>query len=291
MNLARRWSLGLGLVCLGLWSASCAAASPPVLDSEPPRLRALLEQGWAAESGSGGIHDLLMAASSYCQAARQGSAEAHYRLALLHAQGPDELRDPALAKSFFENARELGHVKAADNLASLITHPLRVPPCLSDDSAYSAAAYPQLARREANSRFSLASYLKSMPPQQRNVAALVSQLAPQYGVDQKLALAIAAVESNFNQQARSPRNAQGVMQLIPATADRFGVSNPFDAEQNIRGGLSYLRWLIARFAGDLQRVVAAYNAGEGAIDRYDGIPPYAETRAYVVRVLQFAGKL
>ena len=82
----------------------------------------------------------------------------------------------------------------------------------------------------------------------------------------------------------------GVMQLIPDTATRFNVNNAFNAEQNIRGGLAYLKWLMAFFGGDLTRVVAAYNAGEGAVQRYDGIPPYAETQAYVRRVMQFVAR-
>ncbi len=84
--------------------------------------------------------------------------------------------------------------------------------------------------------------------------------------------------------------AMGVMQLIPATAERFNVRQPFDAEQNIRGGLAYLRWLHQYFGGDIVRIVAAYNAGEGAVTRHNGVPPYRETQTYVVRVLSFAGR-
>jgi soluble lytic murein transglycosylase-like protein len=79
------------------------------------------------------------------------------------------------------------------------------------------------------------------------------------------------------------------MQLIPETALRFKVKNPFNAEQNIRGGLAYLRWLKVYFRGDMVRVIAAYNAGEKAVDKYQGIPPYYETQVYVRRVLYFAG--
>jgi len=81
------------------------------------------------------------------------------------------------------------------------------------------------------------------------------------------------------------------MQLIPETAARFNVKRPFDAEQNIRGGLAYLRWLLRYYGGDVVRAVAAYNAGEGAVDRYGGVPPYLETEFYVSRVLGFSGLL
>ena len=82
----------------------------------------------------------------------------------------------------------------------------------------------------------------------------------------------------------------GVMQLIPATAERFNVRQPFNAEQNIHGGLAYLRWLKTYYAGDTVRVLAAYNAGEKAVDRYGGIPPYQETLAYVARVMGYSGR-
>jgi soluble lytic murein transglycosylase-like protein len=80
------------------------------------------------------------------------------------------------------------------------------------------------------------------------------------------------------------------MQLIPETSQRFNVKNPFDPAQNIRGGLTYLRWLLAYFEGDIALVAAAYNSGEGTVERYRGVPPYAETRAYVKRILKSVGQ-
>jgi soluble lytic murein transglycosylase-like protein len=114
-------------------------------------------------------------------------------------------------------------------------------------------------------------------------------MAPQYHVEPQLALAIIAAESNFNSSALSPKNAQGLMQLIPQTSQRFNVKNPYDPVQNIRGGLTYLRWLLAYFQGDVALVAAAYNAGEGAVERYRGVPPYLETQAYVQRILKSFG--
>jgi soluble lytic murein transglycosylase-like protein len=118
------------------------------------------------------------------------------------------------------------------------------------------------------------------------VATLVRRLAPAYRLNPNLVLAVIEVESNFDPQARSPKNAQGLMQLIPETAERFGVRDVWDAEQNIRGGMAYLRWLNRHFDGDLELVLAAYNAGEGAVKRYGGIPPYAETQNYVQRIIE-----
>ncbi len=88
-------------------------------------------------------------------------------------------------------------------------------------------------------------------------------------------------ESNYNTAAVSPKGAQGIMQLIPSTARRFGVSNAFDAADNIQGGVRYLRFLLDYYHGDYTKSIAAYNAGEAAVDKYDGVPPYAETQGYV----------
>ncbi len=97
-------------------------------------------------------------------------------------------------------------------------------------------------------------------------------------------LAVVQVESNFDPNARSPKNAQGLMQLIPETAERFGVGDVWDPEQNLRGGMAYLRWLLDNFDGDVKLALAGYNAGEGAVQRHGGIPPFAETQDYVQRI-------
>jgi hypothetical protein len=115
--------------------------------------------------------------------------------------------------------------------------------------------------------------------------ALVDEITLAEGVDTHLARAIIQAESAFNYRARSRAGALGLMQLMPSTAERFGVLDPFDPRQNINGGVKYLKWLHTYYEGDLTRVVAAYNAGEGAVNRHRGIPPFRETQAYVPRVL------
>ena len=118
----------------------------------------------------------------------------------------------------------------------------------------------------------------------------ISSAAQQYGVEEAVVRAIIHAESAFHPNAMSHAGAQGLMQLIPGTAARFGVADPFDPAQNIRGGVAYLSWLMNRYSSNLTLVAAAYNAGEGAVDRNGGVPPYSETQRYVERVGQLADR-
>ncbi len=120
--------------------------------------------------------------------------------------------------------------------------------------------------------------------------AEIAEASRIHGVDQAIVRAIIHAESAYNPNALSRVGAQGLMQLMPATARRFGVTNAFDARQNIQGGVQYLAWLLRRFNGDLTLAAAGYNAGEGAVDKYKGVPPYSETRRYVERVRTLADR-
>ena len=123
-------------------------------------------------------------------------------------------------------------------------------------------------------------------PEAETVQQMAQRIGAEFAVDPRLVEAVIHVESRGNPNAVSPKGAGGLMQLMPGTADRFGVGDVFDPADNVRGGVRYLKWLIERFDGDLGKVLAAYNAGEGAVDRHLGIPPYRETRHYVLSVLQ-----
>lgn len=121
--------------------------------------------------------------------------------------------------------------------------------------------------------------------------SLIAAAANTFGVDKGLVKAVIHTESGFNPNARSGPGAKGLMQLMPATARRFDVNDVYDPAQNIKGGTQYLGFLLKRFKNNLELALAAYNAGEGNVDKYKGIPPFAETQDYVQRVLGRYNKL
>ena len=250
-----------GAALLG-WHALASAAEPASGAMEDPRV--LTEEAVSFENGEGVPKDLAHAADLYCSASRLGYADAQYGLGWMYANGRGVERNDAAASALFALAAKQGHAQAQHMLRIVGATGGSLPDCMHNDLEDA--------------------FLNS--PERRKVVEIVSRLAPEYKVNPRLVLAIITAESNFNFKAVSSKNAQGLMQLIPDTAARFNVSNPFDPVQNVRGGLAYLRWLLAYFQGNVTLAVAGYNAGEKAVDRYRGIPPYQETRSYVKRVMQ-----
>jgi hypothetical protein len=118
------------------------------------------------------------------------------------------------------------------------------------------------------------------------IARLVEESARKHGLDPALVLAVVSVESGGRPEAVSPKGAQGLMQLMPRTAASLGVQDPFDPEQNVDAGVRHLESLVRLYDGNLTRALAAYNAGQGAVAKHGGVPPYRETRAYVRKVLE-----
>ena len=244
---------------------------------EAPRVTAALQQGHAAEFGVGIRRNPLLAVALYCDAGTMGSPEGFFRVGRVLASAPRPLRNQALANAYLALAARLGHHEALRLYDSRVASAVIGDEC----GVYGSGA--------DGTRFDLDGYLAGQSAAKQRIALLIRNAARQHQVDPRLALAIAIAESNLDAAAVSPRNAQGVMQLIPATQERFGVTRPFDPEHNVRGALAYLRWLDQRFAGNWRLIAAAYNAGEGAVERYSGVPPFAETQQYVRRVLHFSG--
>jgi soluble lytic murein transglycosylase-like protein len=110
------------------------------------------------------------------------------------------------------------------------------------------------------------------------------------GVDPRFIHAVIQQESKYNPKAVSPVGAKGLMQMMPATAERFGLKDPFDPTANVEAGTKYLKWLLKRFDGDVSLALAGYNAGEGSVDKYKGVPPYSETQNYVKKIVSHYGK-
>lgn len=268
-------------------------AAPPVHAAASTVAEAAMwrEQATALEHGEGVPRNVDAAVALYCKAAMAGDARAQYSLGWIYANGRGLPRSDAHASYLFHLASEQGHPQSRQMLRIVGPQGAK-PPCVVQAEAEQQArelaeaeasrvAAQQAAEREAlENRYR--ALIDSAP--RRKIYSIVKRLAPEYGIHPALAVALIRAESNFDPQAVSVKNAQGLMQLIPETAARFRVTQPFDPEQNIRGGLAYLRWLLAYFEGDVDLAVAAYNAGEGAVDRFGGIPPYPETRGYVKRI-------
>ncbi|MFC1642814.1 transglycosylase SLT domain-containing protein [Myxococcota bacterium] len=145
----------------------------------------------------------------------------------------------------------------------------------------------QLVTRESRPKFQAVMPRDKSPGRYQRYDVHIRQAAALYQIPEELIRAVIKVESDFDPSVVSPMNAQGLMQLIPGTAQRMMVTDVFDPRQNIFGGTRYLRVLANLFNGDLALTLAGYNAGEGAVIRHGGIPPYEETQQYVVRVLGY----
>jgi hypothetical protein len=263
-------------------SHAAYAASPsaaPTSSSTPPAISEKLARAMSYEHGEGVPKDPGIAAALYCEAAVQGSAEAAFQLGWMYANGRGIAHDDATAAALFELAASSGHVFARTARAHLGDVHGMLPDCMRPLPPPVADA-PLMAGIDAGP-----DPFADLSPEKQKIRRIVDEVAPKYGIEPRLALAVIAAESNFNAAARSVKDARGLMQLIPGTASRFNVRNPYNVRDNLKGGLSYLRWLLAYYQGQVALAAAAYNAGEQTVDRYKGVPPYPETRAYVRRVL------
>ncbi|MCW8907273.1 MAG: transglycosylase SLT domain-containing protein [Sedimenticola sp.] len=218
----------------------------------------LLEQALRHEHGRGVKQDFHKAFRLYCLAVEQGHSDAYYHLGWMYFNQRGVERNPARAAWWFALAAAAGDDHAGRMLQLLDG----IEPAPDRDC----------------------SLLSKDEPSRQEIESWVRRWAPSYGLDPALVLAVIAAESAFDPRAHSGKDARGLMQLIPATARRFGVQEIWDPVQNMRGGMAYLKWLLQRFDGEVKLALAAYNAGEGAVENYQGVPPYRETRNYVKRI-------
>jgi len=254
---------------------------------ESTKRELLRSQAIALENGEGVERNPVLAAKLYCEAARLGDATSQFNLGWMYSNARGIERNDTWAAFFFHAAAEQGHEQAQRMLKVVGGAPTYVPDCMREPEPTKKVAKPRPPRWPGMDP-SQSTVRSNGPPW---IIALVKKIAPEFNVHPQLVLSIIEVESRFDTVALSPKNAKGLMQLIPETAERFGVSRPYDPAQNIRGGTAYLRWLLAYYEGDVTLAAAAYNAGEVAVNRYRGVPPYAETRAYVAKVLSMFGQV
>lgn len=271
------------LLAVALAGAASAQATTAVVDAA--QRQTWREQAQGLEHGEGVPRDTVAAIALYCRAALAGDAVSAYNLGWIYANGRGIPRHDGYAAHWFARAALLGDAQA-EAMFKRMGAPADKPECVLQAERveqHRAEGAAKVAEAEAlTTRYR---ELVNTPEEQR-IMKIVYKLAPQFGIEPGLAFAVIRAESNFNVNALSDKNAQGLMQLIPETAARFAVRKPFDPEQNIRGGLSYLRWLLAYFKGNVPLVLAAYNAGEGTVDRFRGVPPYPETQGYIKRIQQ-----
>ncbi|MBN9430267.1 MAG: transglycosylase SLT domain-containing protein [Burkholderiales bacterium] len=287
------------LALAGCIITPAVAARSGVADASPSP-RELVETAIRYEHAEGLIRDYPRAHALYCQAARQDSVDAFLRLGWMYANGRGLPRDDAIASTLFRRAAALGSDMGA-RLGQLIRGDAdKLPACLQETPIVAEAAAPVELPAEPPAAapppvvidygptptIEAPAEFRPAPPSidRRKLVQTVVQMAREFRLDPRLVFAVMQTESNFNPQARSVKNAQGLMQLIPETAERFAVRDAFDPIENLRGGMSYLRWLLSYFRGDVVLTLAGYNAGEGAVDKHRGVPPFAETLAYVQRI-------
>lgn len=234
-------------------------------------INAQLELATAYDHGEGIQKNADEAIKWYCKAALKGSVDAQRSLAWMFFNARGVNMDEALAVRWFTAAAKSGD-EFSQKMLSRLDEKAHTPKTVC---VILPTPYWETEKCSKNCR---------------QVVKTVKQIAPGYNMEARLVLALIQQESNFNYKARSHKGAIGLMQLLPTTAKRFGVKNINDPVQNIKGGIRYLSWLLKLYEGNVALALAGYNAGENAVDRYNGIPPYKETRNYVKRIMKVYGK-
>ncbi|MGE0800723.1 MAG: transglycosylase SLT domain-containing protein [Lautropia sp.] len=252
-------------------------------------LRDLVQKGQMHETGLGMPKNLARAFDLYCEAGRSGYPDALIRMGWMFAEGNGVEKSAAAAGTLFRRAARFGSAAGADLAKRYPGQQELLPMCLKGTLVERGTAERPATTAELSAmapKFDSPVVLRNpvLSAERTKFINTVIAEARAFKLDPRLVLAVMATESGFDPNAKSPKNAFGLMQLIPETAERFAVKNILDPVENIRGGMAYLRWLLSYFRGDVTLTLAAYNAGEGAVDKHSGVPPYSETLAYVQRI-------
>lgn len=243
-------------------------APKPAAPARDPEAQFALARRY--EHAEGVTRDYAQAVALYCRAAEQGHGGAAHNLAWMYLNGRGVVRNDDTAATWLKIAAENGSRVSANLLA-------RMPSANTDADRGCPEAKGKWHQQSAEK-------LDRLVPEP--IRVVVERWAQEFDLDPYLVLAVITVESAFDSKAVSAKSAQGLMQLIPETAGRFGVGDAFDPSENVRGGSQYLRWLLDHFDGDLRLALAGYNAGEGAIATHGGVPPYRETIGYLEKIRQ-----
>jgi soluble lytic murein transglycosylase-like protein len=264
-------------------AARAASAAPAAAAAPPDRAEVCQTADASAEPARAGSPAAIAALGGLAPAADLGDRGEDPAFALTPAPGSSE----GIAGAASPGAAGPG---AAGSGAAAVSTPSAAAPVPAPPSQAAPAPPPPPARArppQPAMGFDAAARVPRRP-----YGKLIYQIARNYALNPSLVAAIAKVESDFNPRARSRKGACGLMQVLPSTARRFGLPRRrdlFNPRKNIEAASRYLRWLVDRFGEDPIRVLAAYNAGEGAVDRFGGVPPFAETRGYVTRIFSLLG--
>jgi len=261
--------IGLVLVLLGF-----APAGARSLQDIPPEVSAASDPFVLAaryENGESVSRDYRRARLLYCEAAAKGDPRAQLALAWLFMNGRGVPRDDQAA-AFWLHKAAAAHVPQAVTLLGMLGN---ITPA---DRGCAVDGRAAIALREGAADGS------PLPRESAASREAIQQAAADAGITPNLLSSMVSVESGYDTTAVSRKGAAGLMQLMPATAERFHVQNVFDYRENLRGGATYIRVLLDKFGGNLTLALAAYNAGEKAVDTYHGVPPYAETQAYIATI-------
>jgi hypothetical protein len=236
-------------------------------------------------SGSGSFHRILTSCGN------QRTDRNHLKPTGLTVV--DYLKNPVRVKCQF-NHRVLSTVPAKKDTKTDTSHDRSapLPAGQTTETNKAKSSLKQTPQEATNSSASLSPGIQSDSDENVKIEKSIHQAARRYNLPPGLIRGVIRAESNFQADAVSRAGAQGLMQLMPATARELGVRNPFDIEENIDGGARYLRQMLDSFGGDVKVALAAYNAGPGAVEKYGGqIPPYQETERYISRVLRFSEQM